>query len=217
MDEEIRVALVGRFQMGKSSCINGLLCSQMASVGNGWKSQTAECSEYPFANGVVLIDTPGFDDNPERDEMTEKAIRRADCVLFVVDNRRYPDEVCVAWMQKLKDGHKPSVLVCNCFDDVVDEDELPDDALVNFVDRNGFDMFMPVNGKVVLPINVSRDAPRNIDILREFVANIRLALRTQCLRQLANHLKSEMSWRKLTVQFTKAFIEATKLARRDCS
>ena len=78
MDEKICVAFVGRFQMGKSSCINGLLRSQMASVGNGWRSQTAECSEYPFADGVVLVDTPGFDDNPERDEMTEKAIRRAD-------------------------------------------------------------------------------------------------------------------------------------------
>ena len=185
MDEKICVAFVGRFQMGKSSCINGLLRSQMASVGNGWRSQTAECSEYPFADGVVLVDTPGFDDNPERDEMTEKAIRRADCVLFVVDNQHDPNnKVYVGWMQKLKDGRKPSVLVCNCFDDVVDEDGLSDDELADFVDRNGFDMFMPVNGKVVLSVNASWDAPRNLDVLRDYLGNIRLALLSHLARSL---------------------------------
>ena len=184
MDEKIRVALVGRFQMGKSSCINGLLRSQMAPVGNKWRSQTAECSEYPFANGIILVDTPGFDDNPERDEMTEKAIRRADCVLFVVDNRHYPDEVCEDWMQKLRDGRKPSVLVCNRFDNVVDEDGLSDDELAAFVNRNGFDMFMPVNGKVVLSVNASWEEPRNLDVLRDYIGNIRLALLSHLARSL---------------------------------
>ena len=181
MDEKIRIALVGRFQMGKSSCINGLLRQQKATVGDGFDSETAECSEYPFADGVVLVDTPGFDDPAGRDQLTEMAIRRADCVLFVVDNQRCPDDVYRDWRQKLKDWRKPTVLLCNCFDGGVEE-PLSSAGLVAFA--KGIEFLMPVRGELVLPINASWDAPRNLDVLRDYLGNIRLALLSHLARSL---------------------------------
>lgn len=186
MDEKVRIALVGYFQVGKSSCLNGLLTAKKAAVGNGWRSETAACTEYLFANGVVLVDTPGFDDTGERDQMTEKAIRRADCVLFVVDDQRYPDEVCVDWLWKLESWRKPTVFLLNCRDDGNVEEPVSPVDLEAFVERNGFDMLMPVRGEIVLPISANWDAPRNIDVLRAYLGNIRLELLSHYFRHASS-------------------------------
>ena len=80
----MRVAVVGDFQIGKSSLVNCLLGSERAWTGDGFRPETDAVAEYDFAPGIRLVDTPGFDD--ARRELTEAsagAIREADAVVFV--------------------------------------------------------------------------------------------------------------------------------------
>lgn len=163
----IVVAVVGTYQIGKSSLINCLLPStgRKAKVGNGWKSETMQADEYVLPDDIVLVDTPGVDDNAGRDACTMDAIKRAHCVLFVCENSTAPGELYSNWAGQLKRGNKPCLFVCNCREGNAgrrqrwnpqsewNADFCRKSVSEAFIAKNGFDMFMTVGGRQVLPVN----------------------------------------------------------------
>ena len=166
-DQKIEIAVIGRFQIGKSSLINCLLGRSAAKVGNGWKSETPTCVTYMLPEDILLNDTPGFDDKEARDKDAEEAIKRADCIVFVKDNNRSPDEVDLNWVHKIKCLRKfcPCLFVVNC----VEGDrnrvrhwnprsdfnaQFCEDIQKEFITKNGFDMFVKIGGQFVLSVNV---------------------------------------------------------------
>ena len=80
----LRVAVIGDFQIGKSSLVNCLLAESRAKTGEGYFPTTNAAAEYPFAPGVVLVDTPGYDDaNLEHAKISDEEIQKADVLIFV--------------------------------------------------------------------------------------------------------------------------------------
>lgn len=160
-DIPIVIAVVGEFQIGKSSLVNCLLGRSAAKIGNGWKSQTTTCVDYALSDDVVIVDTPGVNDTRDRDKDALAAIKRAHCVIFVKDNQKQAGQLDCATMGAIKKEAKPCVFVCNCSSpqrsDPFGESnaEFCNDLTNEFIDRNGFsDVALPVAGKIVLPVNI---------------------------------------------------------------
>ncbi|MBR4611846.1 MAG: 50S ribosome-binding GTPase [Kiritimatiellae bacterium] len=111
-ENRLRVAIVGDFAIGKSSLANCLLAETIAETGEGLFPTTEAAAEFPFMSGVLLVDTPGFDD--VRQEMTREAeeeIAKADVVLFVKTETKIGDrDVGTLKMA----GGKPLILLFNC-------------------------------------------------------------------------------------------------------
>lgn len=163
-DQKIEIAVIGRFQIGKSSLINCLLGRSAAKVGNGWKSETPTCVTYALPEDILLNDTPGFDDKETRDKDAEEAIKRADFVVFVKDNNRSPDEVDLNWVHKCLRKFCPCLFVVNCVEGDRNRArhwnprsdfnaQFCEDIQKEFITKNGFDMFVKIGGQCVLPVN----------------------------------------------------------------
>ena len=91
-DGVLRVAIVGDFQIGKSSLVNCLIPEARTETGEGLDPTTSSVSEYCFAPGVHIVDTPGFNDT--RAELTRKSeeeIQKADVVLFMQTDKAIED------------------------------------------------------------------------------------------------------------------------------
>ncbi len=88
---ELRVAVVGDFQIGKSSLVN-CLADARAKIGEGYFPTTDTATEYLLAPGIVLVDTPGYDDkNRERTKISDEEIQKADVLLFVKTEKALGD------------------------------------------------------------------------------------------------------------------------------
>ena len=112
-NKTLRIAVIGDFQIGKSSLVNCLLAKPEAAVGKGYFPTTKEAGEYPFAPGVVLVDTPGFDDaHTERTKQSEEKIESSQVVLFVKHETELADhDERILRLAK----NKPTIVAFNCW------------------------------------------------------------------------------------------------------
>ena len=110
----IRLAVVGDFQIGKSSLVNCLLAESLAKTGKGSLPTTDAVTEYPFVPGVLLVDTPGFDDNRhERTLLSVESIQSVDAILFTKTDTELKDhDETILRMA----ARKPLMVVFNCWD-----------------------------------------------------------------------------------------------------
>lgn len=88
------MAVVGNFQIGKSTLVNALTGYNQAEMGRGL-STTKENRSFRLADDVELVDTPGFDAVLKDDSTASAAIMASDLVLFVreekaLDGNVYP-------------------------------------------------------------------------------------------------------------------------------
>jgi len=117
----LRLAIVGRPNVGKSTLFNRLVGKKLAivhdqpGVTRDWKEAPARLSDLSF----IAIDTAGLED-AARDvisegmrEQTEAALQRADVILFVVDGRSgitSLDRTLAKWLRK---QGRPLLLAAN--------------------------------------------------------------------------------------------------------
>jgi GTPase len=126
----LRVAVVGRPNVGKSSYINALLGSDRVIVADE-PGTTRDSIEIPFVIGqgaaarhYVLIDTAGMrkvrrvHNSVERFSLfrAEESIRRADIVLLMLDAEEGPTEQDKKIAAIILDHHKGCVLIVNKWD-----------------------------------------------------------------------------------------------------
>jgi GTPase len=121
----LRIALVGRPNVGKSTLFNRLCGKQLAivhdepGVTRDWKEAPAQLSDLAF----IAIDTAGLEDVAGRAPtdpiavgmraQTEAALARADVILFVIDGREgltATDKTLAKWLRK---QGRPLLLVAN--------------------------------------------------------------------------------------------------------
>ena len=62
LDESLRIAVLGKYNHGKSTFLNALVRNEVFRVAD--KRETTEIAEHEYG-GVVYIDTPGLDGDPE--------------------------------------------------------------------------------------------------------------------------------------------------------
>lgn len=99
--DAFRVMVVGDFKRGKSTLINAMLGASILPAYDRPTTDLTEVrwSEVPAAvlcpiddganvEGVVLIDSPGLDEHPARQEVMLRNLARADAIVFVMDSQQ---------------------------------------------------------------------------------------------------------------------------------
>ena len=121
--EAIKITIVGKPNVGKSSLTNAILGNDRMLVSE-IAGTTIDAVETPFyANNkrYMLIDTAGLRRSSRREDDVEiisafksqEAIRKADLVLLVVDGTIGPTEQDSKIMQAILDDHRGVILVAN--------------------------------------------------------------------------------------------------------
>ena len=88
----LKIAFIGQYNSGKSTIISAL--TGITDIPISSDVCTDKVSFYNW-NGLQLIDTPGIHaDNPDHDEITEKAIVMSDLLVFVITNELFDDIIC---------------------------------------------------------------------------------------------------------------------------
>ncbi len=129
----IRVAMVGKPNVGKSSLCNCLLKQNRMLVSNV-AGTTVDSIDSPLTFNDInytLVDTAGLRRQSKREEDVEiisafksqESIRRADIVLLVIDGTEGPTEQDAKIMQAILDDHKGVIVVANKSDLGQDEIE----------------------------------------------------------------------------------------------
>lgn len=124
--DPIKVAIVGRPNVGKSSLINAILGEQRTIVSDV-AGTTRDAVDVPFELGgkhYQLIDTAGIRKRTRRDSSvevfsvmrSEKSIRRADICALVVDGAAGITSQDRRIARMILEEHKPCVILSNKFD-----------------------------------------------------------------------------------------------------
>ena len=144
--EPLRIAVIGRPNVGKSSLVNALLDEDRVLVSE-IAGTTRDAVDVPFelqtddeTFPMVLIDTAGMRRRSRLDTVveyfsilrTENAVRRSDVVLLMMDASSPATAQDRRVARLVSEAHKPCILVANKWDLVSEdktEDELVDDVL----------------------------------------------------------------------------------------
>lgn len=115
--ERLHIGIFGRTNVGKSSLMNALCSQELAIVSDlaGTTTDPVQKSMELLPLGpVVLIDTPGLDDetslSTKRNERTAHALRRCDLAILLTDREIGLDPLEARWLEELQ-GRIPIMLV----------------------------------------------------------------------------------------------------------
>jgi predicted GTPase len=120
---ELRVAVLGRFKSGKSSVVNALVGAEVSPV--DVLPCTARAIEIRkkidwLGDGVVLVDTPGSDEDAARTAIADEETARADAALLVLRATQPAALVELEQIEALR-RRGAAVLVCVNRSDELDE------------------------------------------------------------------------------------------------
>lgn len=158
--EPVKIAIVGRPNVGKSSLVNALLNDNRAIVSEV-AGTTRDAVDVPYSrNGVpyLLIDTAGIRKRTRRDTSvevfsvmrSEKSIRRADLCLLVIDASSGVTSQDRRIAKMVIDESKPCLVVLNKFD-LYHPDAKYRDRIEQFKEELGDDLFfLPYAPKVAV-------------------------------------------------------------------
>lgn len=110
----IRIVFAGQYSAGKSSIMKMITGRKDIDIGAGITTQEAHTYKW---NGMEIIDTPGIHTElrPDHDEITYRAIAKADMLVFVITNELF-DSYLATHFRKLAIEHDKAgemVLVVN--------------------------------------------------------------------------------------------------------
>ena len=74
--QKVNIMITGATGCGKSSTINAMFKKTLAKVGVSPKPETLDIARYVYGDNVILWDTPGLGDTPEKDKMYKENMVR---------------------------------------------------------------------------------------------------------------------------------------------
>jgi GTP-binding protein len=156
----VKIAIVGRPNVGKSSLVNALLNDKRAIVSDV-AGTTRDAVDVPYerdGNAYLLIDTAGIRKRTKRDTSvevfsvmrSEKSIRRADVCLLVIDASSGVTTQDRRIAKMVIDENKPCLVILNKFD-LYHPDAKYRDRIEQFQEELGDDLFfLPYAPKVAV-------------------------------------------------------------------
>jgi GTP-binding protein len=158
--DPVKIAIVGRPNVGKSSLVNALLNDKRAIVSDV-AGTTRDAVDVPYernGNPYLLIDTAGIRKRTKRDTSvevfsvmrSEKSIRRADVCLLVIDASSGVTTQDRRIAKMVIDENKPCLVILNKFD-LYHPDAKYRDRIEQFREELGDDLFfLPYAPKVAV-------------------------------------------------------------------
>lgn len=161
--DRIHIAFFGTRNSGKSSLLNAVAAQDIAVVSDTKGTTTDpvyKSMEILPLGAVVLIDTPGFDDEGElgekRIQKTKEVLRKTDIALLIIDSTNPEINSNKQFAKILEEAKIPFIVVLNK-EDIISETEKQK-------------LFEKFNSFKELVFVSSKDK-QNIDTLKEIIAN----------------------------------------------
>lgn len=116
--ENLRVAIVGHFQVGKSTLVNCLLRNISAQCGDTIRPTTAKYHVFDLPNKYLqIIDTPGVNAEDKHTKEMQCGLDEADAVILVVKSTAALSEPLREVVREIAQKHLPIIVVVNSWDD----------------------------------------------------------------------------------------------------
>jgi GTPase Era involved in 16S rRNA processing len=123
----LRVAVVGHFQVGKSTLINCFLRERLAACGDTTCATTSVGTDYVSRCGrVVFVDTPGVNAENPHDAVALKELERSDAALLIVRSTHSLEEAVLKLVTTLSRRRMAVAVAVNCWDDRIWHDGDPE-------------------------------------------------------------------------------------------
>lgn len=211
------VSLIGRTNVGKSSIINKLVGEKVSAVAN--KTQTTRKNVKAIVNTenaqVIFIDTPGI--HKPKSELSKAMVENSyltipdvDVLVYVIDATSERKDK--ATIEKIKDSHKPTILIINKID-LIDKEKVIE-IINEYKDLYDF--------KAIIPVSVNKNI--NVkDILDEIINNLPDGVAyydideytDQTMRELAEEVIREKALKYLRDEVPHGiYVEVTKMKKR---
>ena len=189
VEKPISIVFVGQYSAGKSTIIKALTGIKDIETGEGIK--TLETHSYDW-NGIEVVDTPGINTTirPDHDEISYKAIARADMLVYVITEELFDDFVGQNFRKLLleKDKAAEMILVVNKMADIGNTEEnrliklkdmekvttpyLPSDLRTVFVDAESYiDSSSEEDPDIAEELKERSNYDQLVETLNEFVAD----------------------------------------------
>ena len=189
VEKPISIVFVGQYSAGKSTIIKALTGIKDIETGGGIK--TLETHSYDW-NGIEVVDTPGINTTirPDHDEISYKAIARADMLVYVITEELFDDFVGQNFRKLLleKDKAAEMILVVNKMADIGNTEEnrliklkdmekvttpyLPSDLRTVFVDAESYiDSLSEEDPDIAEELKERSNYDQLVETLNEFVAD----------------------------------------------
>lgn len=189
IEKPISIVFVGQYSAGKSTIIKALTGIKDIETGEGIK--TLEPHSYDW-NGIEVVDTPGINTTirPDHDEISYKAIVRADMLVYVVTEELFDDYVGQNFRKLLleKDKAAEMILVVNKMADIGNTEEnrliklkdmakvttpySPSDLRTVFVDAESYiDSLFEEDPDIAAELKERSNYDQLVKTLNEFVAD----------------------------------------------
>lgn len=189
VEKPISIVFVGQYSAGKSTIIKALTGIKDIETGEGIK--TLETHSYDW-NGIEVVDTPGINTTirPDHDEISYKAIARADMLVYVITEELFDDFVGQNFRKLLleKDKAAEMILVVNKMADIGNTEEnrliklkdmekvttpyLPSDLRTVFVDAESYiDSLSEEDPDIAEELKERSNYDQLVETLNEFVAD----------------------------------------------
>lgn len=209
IEKPISIVFVGQYSAGKSTIIRALTGIEDIEIGEGIK--TMETHSYDW-NGIEVVDTPGIKTTirPDHDEISYKAIARADMLVYVVTEELFDDLIGQNFRKILleKDKAAEMILVVNKMADIGNTEEnrqiklkdlekvttpySPSDLRTVFVDAESYiDSLSEDDPDIAMELKERSNYDQLVYTLNEFVADKGISSRlTTVLYKLFDILQS---------------------------
>lgn len=193
-EEPVKIAIVGRPNVGKSSLINALLNDHRAIVSDV-AGTTRDAVDVPYerdGKAYLLIDTAGIRKRTKRDTSvevfsvmrSERSIRRADICLLVIDASSGVTSQDRRIAKMVIDENKPCIVVLNKFD-LYHPDAKYRDRIEQFREELGDDLFfLPYAPKVAISAKQRDHLGKIFEALERVVKSAAQPVPTSALNRL---------------------------------
>jgi GTP-binding protein len=176
--EPLRVAIVGRINVGKSSIINRLLGDERLLVSEipGTTRDSTDSLVVRYGRRYCLVDTAGIRKMADTRDSREKAgilrakqnIRRADVICLVLDAREFPTRQDAHIAQLAHDSGKPLMIALNKWD-LVDKKAVDPEAVRRIIfGKLGFVDYAPL---LLISARTGQRVARVLDLAGEIYEN----------------------------------------------
>ena len=154
----ISVAVIGKYQIGKSSFVNALLNSKKTKTGNG-SATTHANHRYVFSPFIEIYDTPGINANVQDDKTADNAIDTVDFIIFIHENKML-DSNSIEVIRDLTCKGKPLLFLLNCNDFSIWDPEDKQNILIaqniesQLISSGLSNNFLTPNNRIVHTVNI---------------------------------------------------------------